>query len=92
MSQRKRLGHKVDNPRLNAIHFILEDAESVEEACKLIEAGFDFVGRIHGAEIFRKRKQNPNEKSRKWVKKHFRARAMFFHQAGPTGDKANLRP
>jgi hypothetical protein len=45
-----------------------------------MEKGFDFVGRIQGAEIFRKRKQNPNEKSRKWLKKNFfRARAMFFH-------------
>jgi integrase len=31
-------------------------AENVEEAGKLIEAGFEYVGRIHGSEVFRKRK------------------------------------
>lgn len=31
-------------------------AESTEEACKLTEAGFEYVGKVHGAELFRKRK------------------------------------
>ena len=31
-------------------------AHNVEEACKLVETGFEYVGCIHGAEIFRKPK------------------------------------
>jgi hypothetical protein len=33
-----------------------QKTEAVEEARKLMEAGSDYVGRIQGAEIFRKRK------------------------------------
>jgi len=36
--------------------FHFKVAETLEEAGRLIEAGFDYVGRIHGAEVFRKRK------------------------------------
>lgn len=36
--------------------FTTEVADSVEEAKELLDSGFDYVGRIHGAEMFRKRK------------------------------------
>jgi hypothetical protein len=31
-------------------------AKTVEEACKLVEAGFEYVTEIDGTKIFRKRK------------------------------------
>ena len=36
--------------------FTVKVANTPEEACQLIEVGFDYVGNIHGKEIFRKRK------------------------------------
>jgi len=36
--------------------FIVKVAEDPNDACELLEAGFDYVGNIHGKEIFRKRK------------------------------------
>lgn len=36
--------------------FHVKVAEDVQEACRLIEAGFDYVGSVHGSELFRKRK------------------------------------
>jgi hypothetical protein len=36
--------------------YISKVAHSVEEACELIDKGFEYVGCINGAEIFRKRK------------------------------------
>lgn len=36
--------------------YISKVANTVEEACKLVEAGFDYVCQINGVQIFRKRK------------------------------------
>lgn len=36
--------------------FHVRIAETVEEACELLEAGFDYVGKIRGSDVFRKRK------------------------------------
>lgn len=36
--------------------FIVKAAENQQEAVKLLEVGFEYVGKIHDAEIFRKRK------------------------------------
>lgn len=36
--------------------FIVKVAHNVQEACKLLEVGFEYVGKIHGDEIFKKRK------------------------------------
>jgi len=54
------LGHK--NIKNTLVHTHLDDeyvskvAWNVEEACKLIEAGFDYVTDIEGAKLFKKRK------------------------------------
>jgi integrase len=40
-------------------------ASNVEEACKLVEAGFEYVGCIHGAEIFRRPKRLEDEETEK---------------------------
>ena len=58
------LGHKnIKNTMFytHLIHFKDDEfsakvAKSVEEACKLIEAGFQYVTEMDGAKIFRKRK------------------------------------
>ncbi|MCD6243234.1 site-specific integrase, partial [Candidatus Bathyarchaeota archaeon] len=36
--------------------FHVKTAKTVEEACKLIEVGFEYVCEINGVKIFRKRK------------------------------------
>jgi len=36
--------------------FHVSVAKTVEEACKLVEVGFEYVTEINGAKIFRKRK------------------------------------
>ena len=36
--------------------FFSKVAHNVEEACELIDKGFEYIGYINGAEIFRKRK------------------------------------
>ena len=40
----------------NSEDYTCKVARSIEEACKLIEAGFDYVTEIEGTKIFRKRK------------------------------------
>ena len=64
----KTLGHRNINNTLvyidleNAIfkmgndEFTIRVAKTPKEACQLLEVGFDYVGNIHGEEIFRKRK------------------------------------
>ena len=64
----KTLGHRNINNTLvyidleNAIfkmgndEFTIRVAKTPKEACQLLEVGFDYVGTIHGEEIFRKRK------------------------------------
>ncbi|MGA3290899.1 MAG: hypothetical protein ABSD42_11745 [Candidatus Bathyarchaeia archaeon] len=36
--------------------FYVKIAENVDEACKLLEVGFEYVTEINGAKLFRKRK------------------------------------
>jgi len=36
--------------------FHVKTAKTVEEACKLVEVGFEYVTEIDGVKIFRKRK------------------------------------
>jgi integrase/ribosomal protein L37AE/L43A len=36
--------------------FTVRVTETLKEACSLMEIGFDYVGKIHGVEVFRKRK------------------------------------
>ena len=36
--------------------FITKTAKTVEEACKLLEVGFDYVTEMNGIKLFRKRK------------------------------------
>ena len=36
--------------------FIVKVASTVEEACKLVEVGFEYVTEVNGTKIFRKRK------------------------------------
>ena len=64
----KVLGHRNVNNTLvyidleNAIfkmgddEFTVKVAKTPEEACQLLEVGFDYVGNIHDNEVFRKRK------------------------------------
>jgi hypothetical protein len=40
----------------NTDDFHVKVAETVEEACKLIEAGFEYVTDIEGKKLFKKRK------------------------------------
>ena len=41
---------------LRSDEYVCKKAETVKEASKLIEAGFDYVCEISGAKLFRKRK------------------------------------
>lgn len=41
---------------LNNDEFHVKVAETLEEACKLIEAGFEYVTDMEGKKLFRKRK------------------------------------
>ncbi len=58
------LGHRSINNTLIYTHlvdfrddeYVSKVATSPEEACKLVEAGFEFVCEVSGAHIFRKRK------------------------------------
>ena len=58
------LGHKNIKNTLIYTHlvnfkddeYISKVAKTVEEACKLVEAGFEYVCEIEGVKIFRKRK------------------------------------
>ena len=60
----KVLGHKSIKNTLVYIQlvdfeeddYVAKVAESVEEACQLVEAGFEYVTEIEGVRIFRKRK------------------------------------
>jgi len=36
--------------------YIVRVAETIQEACKLVEAGFEYVTEMDGVKIFRKRK------------------------------------
>ncbi|MCW4016883.1 MAG: hypothetical protein NWF06_10975 [Candidatus Bathyarchaeota archaeon] len=36
--------------------FVSATAKTVEEACKLIEAGFEYITELEGVKLFRKRK------------------------------------
>ena len=65
---KQRLGHKnVENTMIyvtieqsafqtESDEFTSKVAHDADEACELIETGFEYIGNIHGAEIFRKRK------------------------------------
>jgi len=58
------LGHRNIKNTLRYIHlvnfdseeFIVKVAKTLDEACKLLEAGFEYVTEMDGAKIFRKRK------------------------------------
>lgn len=54
------LGHKNIKNTLVYTHlddeYVSKVAWNLEEACKLIEAGFDYVTAIEGAKLFKKRK------------------------------------
>lgn len=54
------LGHKNIKNTLVYTHlddeYVSKVAWNLEEACKLIEAGFDYVTDIEGAKLFKKRK------------------------------------
>ena len=54
------LGHKNIENTLIYTHlddeYVSKAAWNLEEACKLIEAGFDYVTDIEGAKLFKKRK------------------------------------
>jgi len=60
----KLLGHKNINNTLvytqlvdfSEKEYVTKVAWTLEEACKLIEAGFEYVCEMEGAKIFRKRK------------------------------------
>jgi len=60
----KKMGHRNLKNTLVYTHlvnfksdeYIVKIAETVEEACKLIEAGFEYVTHMNGVKIFRKRK------------------------------------
>jgi len=49
------LEHAIFNSR-NDDHFTVKVAETVEEACELVEAGFEYVTEVNHMQIFRKRK------------------------------------
>ena len=61
---KNELGHKNINNTLKYIHlvnfkddeWISKVARTLDEACKLIDAGFKYVTEMDGAKIFRKRK------------------------------------
>jgi len=68
ISVQQRLGHRdienmmiyitIEQPlfQQTSDEFIVEVANTKEEAVKLLEVGFEYVGNILNAEIFRKRK------------------------------------
>ena len=37
--------------------FIVKAVDNLEEACKLVEVGFEYVTDVEGKKVFRKRKQ-----------------------------------
>lgn len=39
-----------------ALEYVSKVSKSVEEACKLVDAGFEYVSDVDGAKIFRKSK------------------------------------
>lgn len=49
------LEHAIFNSR-NDDQFTVKVAETVEEACELVEAGFEYVTEVNHKQIFRKRK------------------------------------
>jgi len=63
---KRKLGHKRIEQTITYIHlvtdgfeesdFVTATAETVKEACKLLEDGYDFVQEIDGTKIYRKRK------------------------------------
>jgi len=61
---KNELGHKSISNTLRYIHlvnfkddeWISKVAQTVDEACKLVEAGFEYVCEVSNAKIFRKRK------------------------------------
>ena len=60
----RQLGHRnIQNTLIytHLIHFPNDEytvkvAKSIDEACKLLECGFEYVTEIDGAKLFRKRK------------------------------------
>ncbi len=61
---KQKLGHKrLENTLIytHLVNFKAEEytvrvAENLEEACKLVEAGFEYVTEMNGNKLFRKRK------------------------------------
>ncbi|NIO38676.1 hypothetical protein GTO27_13420 [Candidatus Bathyarchaeota archaeon] len=43
--------------RIQDDNFTVKVATNLSQACQLLEAGFEYVGNMHGHELFRKRKQ-----------------------------------
>ena len=63
---KRKLGHRRIEQTLTYIHLVYDDfnnsgyvattAETVKEACKLIESGFEYVTEMDGVKLFKKRK------------------------------------